>query len=104
MEPEAPATAAQLREFVLHIDLKLEQLRTEMTTAIATLRTEMVTEFGRIHARLERIETRMDDHDRRLSRIERRLDDLALPPVVGSLVTTLLLGIIAVTVLYGVFR
>lgn len=93
MEPDAPATAGMLREFVLTLDLKLEQIRTEIAT-----------EFGRVHARLERLDTRMEDHDRRLSRIERRLDDLRMPPVMGSLVTTVLLVLIAGTVLYGVLR
>jgi hypothetical protein len=63
MDAQEPLTAAMLREFVLTIDLKLEQLRTEMQT-----------EFGRLHTTLARLETLTREHEGRLNRIEQRLN------------------------------
>jgi hypothetical protein len=62
VEPTEPVTAAMLREFVLTIDLKLEQLRTEMHT-----------EFGKVHATLARLETVGHEHSGRFDRLEGRL-------------------------------
>jgi hypothetical protein len=41
------------------------------------MRAEMRTEFGRIEARLERIETKLDGHETRIVRLEERTSPLA---------------------------
>lgn len=63
--PETTVTAAMLREFVLSLDLKLEQFRTAMHT-----------EFGTVHATLARLETLGHAHGSRLDRLDQRLDRL----------------------------
>lgn len=67
MEPDAPVTAGMLREFVLSIALKLEQLRTDMHRSVDAFRLEMQEEFRRLHSRIDRLEDRLLLHDRTLT-------------------------------------
>lgn len=69
MEVEAPVTAGMLREFVAHMDRRLDTLHLEMRDGFA----HVATRFEQVDRRFEQVDRRFEQVDRRFDRLEERL-------------------------------